>query len=543
MGVNSRRRPRNKREENAAETAAASANATGQTQPSAAATAAPQTAAGQPQVAEASKPRTLRETAQATVPAVLGGVLSVGGMLLVSYVLSADPVPPPEASPDYAVPSWLEVTDKVPRLSAVEVARRQKELFGLPVVVTESKWSSAVEAVNYTHEDWPNVFPEITKVRKLLDKEYGPQNVFLYEDNTRMMREWDADGSRLGGPAIEVIDDAMSTRDFMDSEEPLYFSHKLVDDYKTTLGAAFPVAALRILSSFSPMNRSDEDVFKANFWLTPDNVIAGMHYDLGHNMFGQIAGCKRFLIVNSTEWMRMQLFPLHHPNDRQSQWELLDDDTVPLDKIPAMVADLGPGDTLYMPPLTFHRVATFPCQGGRHSASINAWSRAAPEVVLQATQHLNNLPAIFASVTSDNIAEALPSLAYYLGGVLASIVNSTTVPQFIDKALVEQRYMATSALSNALSCGSDFDASRCPASVKDPVANLHEASRAQLDRDIRTMVTLFQEHQAYVPSLEILVADFVERVVTLVVGLPKVCTMLRCLAASPYMENASAVNA
>lgn len=521
MGVNSRRRPRNKADE---------ATFAARKQMEEERKKKQETGSGQ----ETTTPRISRstkETIKHVVPTMITAIVSIVLVRIAGDYFSV-PLPPPiEAEPDFAVPAWIEVTGKVPRIEADELSNLGNRLVATPFIVTQSRWTGSVRKANFSIDSLADLFPELPHVRKLKDAQQGRnEHVFVYEDNQRLMRAWDADTSKLGAPRIEVLE-SMKTEDFLASDEPLYFSHKWNEDFETKLGKDLPINYMRILSEFSPKNRTDEEVFKVNFWLTAANTAAGLHYDPAHNMFGQIAGCKRFIIVNSSEWNNALLYPLYHPHDRQSQLENMPEDQLPLSPLPALIADLNPGDTLYIPPLTMHRVATYECKGQTHSASVNAWSRSAANALVTESQSLENLPPIFADVSSSTINKALPSLTYFLKGVLEGVLGSgVSAKTFLLEDILAQRYTADPIVSKALECDLDFQPTRCPAKLTHPTEELLEDEMEALDTNIKLTVDLFEKYQAMVPSFDLVLADFTERVITLVVGIPKVCTAMPCIA-------------
>ena len=92
----------------------------------------------------------------------------------------------------------------------------------------------------------------------------------------------------------------------------------------------------------------------ATMWLGQDGAVsAAVHYDLQHNVFLQASGRKRFSLLPPGSHRTVQLHPRWHGSQRQGQIHLPSLTPTPPEVI---VAELGPGDMLYVPPLWFHYV-------------------------------------------------------------------------------------------------------------------------------------------------------------------------------------------
>mmetsp|Transcript_15564 Transcript_15564/g.41774 ORF Transcript_15564/g.41774 Transcript_15564/m.41774 type:complete len:540 (+) Transcript_15564:60-1679(+) len=83
------------------------------------------------------------------------------------------------------------------------------------------------------------------------------------------------------------------------------------------------------------------------------------HFDEQENLLAQLAGRKRVLLWAPKDWNKLYPFPLHHPNDRQSQVDMRAPD---LERFPrfaeaqAFEAVLEPGDVLFIPQYWWHHV-------------------------------------------------------------------------------------------------------------------------------------------------------------------------------------------
>ena len=138
---------------------------------------------------------------------------------------------------------------------------------------------------------------------------------------------------------------------------------------------------------------------KVNLWLSTPNATARMHFDASANLFVQVRGRKRFVLVDPIHWDALRLHPQLHPANRQSRVvgsgsgggggrgdrsgyssddrgevnRARRDGVEPLsgngdgeseyervvdpDRTRGTyVVELGPGDVLYIPPFHFHEV-------------------------------------------------------------------------------------------------------------------------------------------------------------------------------------------
>jgi hypoxia-inducible factor 1-alpha inhibitor (HIF hydroxylase) len=101
------------------------------------------------------------------------------------------------------------------------------------------------------------------------------------------------------------------------------------------------------------------------------------HYDEQENLFFQVHGRKRFILLHPQMWKYLYLYPLNHTCDRQSRIDFEDPDV--LNRFPrlrqavAVDCELGPGDLLYVPVYWFHHVISL-----THNVSINFWSKSSP---------------------------------------------------------------------------------------------------------------------------------------------------------------------
>nr|ASL69981.1 factor inhibiting HIF [Strongylocentrotus purpuratus] len=128
------------------------------------------------------------------------------------------------------------------------------------------------------------------------------------------------------------------------------------------------------------------DYQKKNSWgpLTSNLLLVSMegnvtpaHYDEQENFFAQVKGYKRFIMFPPSQFDRLYPFPVHHPNDRQSQVNFDDPDFERFPKFrnaKAVEAVVGPGDVIYIPMYWWHHVESL-LHGGV-TVSVTFWFKA-----------------------------------------------------------------------------------------------------------------------------------------------------------------------
>jgi ribosomal protein L16 Arg81 hydroxylase len=100
---------------------------------------------------------------------------------------------------------------------------------------------------------------------------------------------------------------------------------------------------------------------KPYVWLGQRGVRTPLHYDYYSNLYLQIVGRKRFVILPPSHHVGVDLYPSLHPAHRSSQ---IANFTAALTvnatsaAEPAYEVVLEPGDILYLPALWFHEVTT-----------------------------------------------------------------------------------------------------------------------------------------------------------------------------------------
>lgn len=114
-----------------------------------------------------------------------------------------------------------------------------------------------------------------------------------------------------------------------------------------------------------------------NIWAGQAGVSTHLHFDTYENFYVQLYGKKRFLIFSPSQGKNLYSFPFLHPSHAQSQLDVdhLNPGLYPnQQRAECMVADLIPGDILYLPPLYWHHVISTTV-----SIGVNAWSTSAQQ--------------------------------------------------------------------------------------------------------------------------------------------------------------------
>jgi hypothetical protein len=131
--------------------------------------------------------------------------------------------------------------------------------------------------------------------------------------------------------------------------------------YSTLLNETSP----ELLADFDPspyQNVSGSDLL-VNFWAASAGAVSRLHYDAAHNLFLQLRGRKRFLLVAPHDAVErgLPLYPSAHPCHRASPIDptsFLASQAPKLGELRMRGALLEEGDLLYIPPFWLHHVET-----------------------------------------------------------------------------------------------------------------------------------------------------------------------------------------
>ncbi|CAJ1385442.1 unnamed protein product [Effrenium voratum] len=179
---------------------------------------------------------------------------------------------------------------------------------------------------------------------------------------------------------------------FYDEKRPLHGRHRIRrPDASYETNATLPLARLAV--TFAPGNEPSEywafsgslrDIDKAlekevdlrellslypqhssvNLWLSMEGGVTPCHFDGFHNMYVQIAGVKRFLLLPPDSHASREFYPFLHPSYAQCRNRLADSPSGHV-----MEVTLQPGDLLYLPPFWLHEAV-----GLSPSISLNVWT-------------------------------------------------------------------------------------------------------------------------------------------------------------------------
>jgi hypothetical protein len=155
------------------------------------------------------------------------------------------------------------------------------------------------------------------------------------------------------------------------------------------------------------------DRHSVNVWLGQPGATTPCHYDGYSNLYAHLQGAKRFYLLPSARWRESYAYPLLHPSYGQCQINLTAPDQTaypasrPLHEQPdALIADLQPGDLLYLPPFWIHEVVTV-----APSVSVNFWSDI-PQTKISEQVAQHPIPGLqiasFSGVVADSAATLWP---------------------------------------------------------------------------------------------------------------------------------------
>jgi hypothetical protein len=112
-----------------------------------------------------------------------------------------------------------------------------------------------------------------------------------------------------------------------------------------------------------------------NLWLGMKGGTTPCHYDGYHNMYVQLSGHKKFLLLPPGRMRELQVFPFLHPSYGQCGAAM---EGLPGPRRDWLEVTLRPGELLYIPPFWLHEVV-----GVTPSVAFNVWTGIADEEVFQ----------------------------------------------------------------------------------------------------------------------------------------------------------------
>jgi len=201
-------------------------------------------------------------------------------------------------------------------------------------------------------------------------------------------------------------------------------------------------------------------------------------------------------------------------------------------KAKAVVAELRPGDLLYLPPMWFHHVIA-----RSFSLSVNVWSNAYEgDIVDLLNNHSypKHLQPTVDNTVDDNYRPIIKMLVYYIRSLVRSALelpDDSSANKFILKSLIENRYKP---FQTDFSCSQEqFDIRKCP-----QAGFLTPEQEGSVASYIEKGVALFGELRAVQPqAIEIVLLDYLERLGFLGVSVSHACSFLRCVAEGAFQPN------
>ena len=410
-----------------------------------------------------------------------------------------------DLDPVFGVPKYSNFAGKVKFAEYGALMDADSTLYE-SVIILNSPAMNWTALHKWTPEYLASKIPEFSKVKRTLDG----SSLFVYEDSKRPL-------SKVYTPRTESVN--MTSQEFFQSDRPLYHEEFMNDAWTEALGDDIHP------SSFLQMDESA--VSDTHVWMSSSKVVAGMHYDFSHNLFAQVRGCKRFVISKTENWGKMRLFSFNDPRDRQSGLEFVDPDAIPpKDRPDVLVADLLPGDLLYLPPMVFHRVLAYPCRGMERVVSVNTWSTKVGGVDFVEDIE-NQIPAVFRGIKpngeTDEERRDAKKRAKLLGVYLSKLLknrkaNPLDVEEMLLGRIVDQRYLD----SEYMQCEADWSVDRCPDFDE-------SSSELDFDEEVDNAAEMFARIQDD-GARGLMLASYIERVTSMVVGTRWSCKFLKCVA-------------
>jgi Cupin-like domain len=264
---------------------------------------------------------------------------------------------------------------------------------------------------------------------------------------------------------------------------------------------------------------SENKPHSSTIWM--GSASATMHYDPQHNLFVQLRGRKRFYLLDPKHIdtdAAVHLFPLMHASDRQSQSDYYNVTS----HIDAIVADLYPGQVLFLPAYWLHRVEPL----DDFSMSVNVWVDSEPSRI-----HSKILEMPVLSLIPTSHSRDVAGIMQYVRQLMESSGHGEHLRQ-----LWHQRYGWRDAdfASKFPHCSeSDSDVTttkRTCGALAPTVIALEKVQKLypqMLDSimSVRNLVSSIRND-----SIErIVMMDLVEKIISFAVGPHNVCQALKCL--------------
>lgn len=240
----------------------------------------------------------------------------------------------------------------------------------------------------------------------------------------------------------------------------------------------------------------------SRLWLGAHGTATRTHYDTSHNFFAQLRGTKRFVLTPPAAHGALQLHPWAHPLSIFAQVA----ETALPPGSGSLVADLGPGDLLYIPPLHFHRTDA----GPGLSVGVNVWSNSREGDVSGAIEEAPP-DELFEDATPPARRRAL------LAALVADLADAVLLRAGARATVVEALRGRWRPHLAAFGCAPQPQALRCP-----PREELGAAACAALRRHAAHVAAAFRSLHALpggAAAAELLLVNYVEDVAAAALGL------------------------
>lgn len=376
---------------------------------------------------------------------------------------------------------------------------------GEPVVIRGARMAAWPAVTKWTNDSYV-----AAALGMLEDVSVSSHPVFATADRGPSM----ADGS------VEEARDSHTTRRM--SAADLFAALNRTDEYVYHYSK---LAAPALLADVQPtdelwLHASDRKHHGMYLWLSGRAVRPALHFDSDHNLFVHVSGVKLFYLFPPWEWHHLQPYPRVHPMWHKSACPLesrrVRQQCPTIGSARALVAELLPGDVLYVPPYWWHQpVSVTP------SKSLASWS--------QASLWADSLKRIYYEHTMVFADPARPRavraelLRRHFAGVFGALFKQPLRPML--QVALERRWRV---VGPAPACATAADeAEAAPAA-----AALDERTRVDVDVVVATFRGMMPEANAAgnykrsVVSLELY--DYLERMVARTLGADAVHEWIAC---------------
>jgi hypothetical protein len=202
-------------------------------------------------------------------------------------------------------------------------------------------------------------------------------------DDWPAMKRWSVDyfRERFGERSVPVAR-ATGPLGFFDPKRGVDYRPMRVADYLDGLQADDPTTRYMLFPVHQALPELLDDVqrpeycrdapwFRSRFWFAAPDTRGPLHRDLPENLYAQVSGRKRFVLV---DWESKGLVSAHAPWSGVPNYARVDAEQPDHARFPRFaralrhVAELEPGDVLYIPSLVWHQARSRDL-----SISINLW--------------------------------------------------------------------------------------------------------------------------------------------------------------------------